>query len=230
MIYRTKVMLVDDDPDIGTLLEHVLTMAGYDFCHMQSGAEALRLMDVHHPDLLLVDVMMTEMNGFEFCSLVKSSGRDLPVIFLTARGDIEDKGAGFSAGADDYVVKPFNPQELLFRVEAVLRRTKAVSLRNDEVISLEGLTLDSRKRKAVVRGKDVALTPKEQLLLHILISHPGEVLPKAELARYIWGVEYAGETSALPVLVHKLRDKIEEKPSHPRYIQTVWHIGYRFGD
>ena len=150
---------------------------------------------------------------------------------VTAKGDIVDKSIGFKMGADDYLVKPFIAQELLLRMEALMRRfhMAATQGRADEVLSFDGLSIDVANRKVRAYGRDVALAPKEFQLLVILAGNPGQVFSARQLTEEIWGPEYAGEITGITVLVHRLRNKLEDDPSNPRFVQTVWHAGYRLG-
>lgn len=226
-----KVLFADDDEGMRTLVEHILKENNYDYVCAKDGEEALDLFEREHPDMVLLDVMMPKLDGYEVCGRLRTMGLTTPIIMLTAKGDIVDKSVGFKMGADDYLVKPFVAQELLLRMEALMRRTLmgAKDVSGAEVLRLGGIELDAMNHRVVVRGESVVLTPKEFQLLVILASNPGQVYSHKELTRDIWGEDYTGEITSITVLVHRLRGKIEEDPANPRFVQTVWHAGYRFG-
>lgn len=227
-----KILLADDDESVRTVVEHVVRDAGYDFCFATDGEKTLEVFEAEKPDLLILDVMMPKLNGFEVVSRLREKKITVPVIILTAKGDIVDKSIGFNSGADDYLVKPFIPQELQLRIEALLRRGKkgrsSGSLASN--LQFDGLEVDVKRRRVIVRGKLVEVTPKEFHLLHMMAANPGEVFTREQLIEDVWGEGFAGEITSLTVLIRRLREKIEEDPSNPKYIKTVWHVGYRFGD
>ncbi|HIW75867.1 MULTISPECIES: response regulator transcription factor [Gordonibacter] len=226
-----KALFADDDEGMRTLVEHILTGNGYEYVCAKDGEEALALLEKEHPDIILLDVMMPKVDGHEVCGRVRSKGFTTPIIMLTAKGDILDKSVGFKMGADDYLVKPFVAQELLLRMEALLRRSQMSVGKGmgSEVLKVDGLEIDTVNRRVTVRGESVVLSPKEYQLLVIMASSPGQVFSHKELTEEMWGPKYAGEITSITVLVHRLRSKIEEDPSNPHFIQTVWHAGYRFG-
>lgn len=204
--------------------------AGYEFAYAGNGAEALTLAAHEHPDLIIMDVMMPKMDGFTACRELRARGITVPVIFLSAKGDIVDKGVGFAAGGDDYMVKPFDPRELMMHIEAHLRRASmrpANAMGVDEVITTGRLTLDTGQHRLTKGGEHVPLTPKEFKILAALARNPGMVLSREQLVEEAWGPEFVGETSSITVFIKKLRAKIEDDPTEPRIIETVWGIGYR---
>ena len=230
-----KVMLADDEENIRTLISHLLVEEGYECCMAEDGSEALALAQEQHPDLIILDIMMPKVNGFDCCTALREMGVEAPIIFLTAKGDIVDKSVGFKAGADDYLVKPFIPQELLLRIEALLRRSKAASQDQGtqkgnmpERLEFPGLDIDAKTRKVHVRGQAVDLTPKEFHLLYMLACNAGRVFTRSQIIEDVWGDEYSENTQSVTVLVRRIRTKIEQDPSNPRYLQTVWHVGYCF--
>lgn len=224
-----KIMLADDEPSIHAIVEHLTASQDYEFCSASSGTEALELFWKENPDVVILDVMMPDQDGYHVCKELRSQGVTTPIIFLTAKGDIVDKGIGFEAGCDDYLVKPFSPTELAMRIKALSRRGRS-HLEVERTIEVEGLRIDAKRKKVFVDGKSVTLTPKEFTILAILASHPGEVFTRDQLIEEAWGKEYVGITSSIAVFISKIREKIEEDPSKPRYLQTVWRFGYRFGD
>lgn len=226
-----KIMLADDEESIATLIGRIMLKEGYEFCHASDGEEALEMFDREHPDLLLLDVMMPAMNGFDVCMRLRKNGATQPIMFLTAKGDIVDKSVGFRVGGDDYLVKPFLPEELVLRIEALLRRaTSAPAAASPELVRYDGVEIDMRRRRVCVEGRSVDLTPKEFNILALLAARPGEVFTREQLAEEVWGADYLGDSSGITVFIRKIREKIEKDPSAPRYVQTVWRVGYRFGD
>ncbi|MDR1013601.1 MAG: response regulator transcription factor [Coriobacteriales bacterium] len=225
-----KILLADDEPAIHAVVKQLSSNQGYAFCGASSGAEALERYAEEKPDLVILDVMMPDMDGYHVCRELRSQGAEVPVIFLSAKGDIVDKGIGFEAGCDDYLVKPFSPSELAMRIKALFRRGASPQAADKGVIESDGLRIDLKKKKVLIEGKAVALTPKEFMILVILASHPGEIFTHEQLIEEVWGKEYVGITSSIAVFISKIREKIEKNPSKPRYLQTVWRFGYRFGD
>ena len=226
----TKIMLVDDEESIKRVVSSMIADAGYDFVYAKDGFEALSAVGVHQPDLIILDVMMPRMDGFTTCQRLRSQGVAVPVIFLSAKGDIVDKGVGFQAGGDDYMTKPFDPRELLMHIQAQLRRAHIGQVADSpkpEIVSIGRITLDSRRHQVTKNGAEISLTPKEFAILLTLASHPGDVFSKEQLVESVWGKKFVGETSSITVFMKKLRGKIEDDPTDPRIIETGWGIGYR---
>jgi two-component system response regulator VicR len=178
--------------------------------------------------------MMPKKNGFDVCADIRENDRDTPILLLSAKGDIVDKSIGFKAGADDYVTKPFVKEELLLRIEALLRRsTKGdrSSPRGARAIARVGdLEIQFKRHLVLLKGKPVELTPKEFRILALMANRPGEVFTTREIVEHVWGEDYIGELTSVAVFVRKIREKIEEDPSKPCYLITVWRVGYRLGD
>ncbi|MDR1185662.1 MAG: response regulator transcription factor [Coriobacteriales bacterium] len=225
-----KIMLADDEESIQKLVEKIVVGKGYDFCAATDGEEAIDVFYRENPDLLILDVMMPEIDGFQVCRMLRESGAVAPIVFLSARSDIIDKSIGFNAGGDDYLVKPFSPQELALRIEAHLRRQKRISPEMENNFSIGDFAFDIKRKRVMKQGKAVELTPKEFMILVLLARHPGEIFTREQLTEEIWGKEFVGETSSVAVFIRRIREKIEKNPSRPQYIQTVWRAGYRFGD
>lgn len=226
-----KIMLADDELSMQTLIENIIIDAGYEFVVVNDGLEAIQRYEDENPDLILLDVMMPKLDGFSVCRELRERGCLVPIVFLSAKGDIVDKSIGFKAGGDDYLVKPFNPEELLLRIEALFRREKRIESRLPvDYVKQDGLELDAKRHKVIVRGTPVELTGKEFHILLLMASYPGEVFTREQLIEEVWGKEYVDDTSNIAVFIRRIREKIEEDPSHPYYIQTVWRVGYRFGD
>jgi DNA-binding response OmpR family regulator len=217
-----KILVVDDDPNILELVSINLTQAGYTVSKAHDGFEALKLMDSDLPDLAIVDVMMPGMDGYTLTRKVREAA-EIPVLLLTAKGELEDKEKGFLAGSDDYVVKPFEPKELLYRVNAILRRyDKAV-----DVFIQAGPMKINRQSYEVSVGKKVLLLPlKEFELLSVLASRPNHVFMREVLIERVWGYDYEGDEQTLNVHIKRLRDKLEKMPQSVM-ISTVRGVGYK---
>ncbi|MHB8916509.1 MAG: response regulator transcription factor [Desulfocucumaceae bacterium] len=220
-------MVVDDDPTIVKIIEHALKREGLEVISAGSGMEAIDLAARNRPDLVLLDIMMPGMDGFETFQKMKSV-MDVPVIMLSARSDELDKVAGLRMGVDDYQTKPFSPTELALRVKAVLRRAGEKKAREKNVLSFGDLNIDSQSRMVNTSGKRVDLTPKEFDLLWLLASNPNRVFTKAHILDLVWDSSYFGDENTVMVHVRRLREKIESEPSRPVYIKTVWGTGYKF--
>ena len=226
-----KILVVDDEPNIREVVGQYLRRDGYAVVSAADGEEALRAYKREQPDLVVLDLMLPKLGGLEvYRRLLDAEGR-VPLIMLTARGEEEDRIVGLSMGADDYVVKPFSPRELVARVGAVLRRagedTSAGT--QERILAFDGLEIDPNTREVTVRGAPVTLTAREFDLLYYLASQPKRVFTRDQLMEEVWGYTFAAETSTVTVHVRRLREKIEEDPAQPRYLQTVWGVGYRFG-
>lgn len=231
-----KVMLIDDDPSIHESLRAVVEEAGYGFCGALSGREGLRLLDNERPDLLLLDVMMPGLNGFDVCRQLREEGRRIPVIFLTAKNDIVDKSTGFKAGADDYVTKPFIADELLLRIEAHVRRhrddmeharAEGIAPARREPCQVGELEVLFDRYEVRLRGEVVSLTAKEFEILALLAESPGEVFTRRRIYEHLWGPTAEVDENSITVFMRKIREKIEDNPSEPRYLLTVWRVGYK---
>ncbi len=197
--------------------------------------EACALFQREWPDVVVLDVMMPKVDGFEVCRRIREVDENVPVLFLSARDGIIDKRIGFSFGGDDYLVKPFNEEELVMRIEALVRRSRrsrrdgeAAAPERPERFALGPFTFDEVRHEVLKGGEPVVLTPKEFQLLHHLASHPGAVMGKDELIEELWGEEYLDGAISIAVYVRKIREKIEENPAKPTYLKTVWGVGYSF--
>jgi two-component system response regulator ResD len=223
---RGSVLVVDDEPTITDVVSRYLRRAGYATSVAADGPDALRVAGEERPDLVVLDLMLPGMDGLEVMRRLRERER-VSVILLTAKGEHTDRIIGLRLGADDYVVKPFSPAELVARVDAVLRRTDN-SPKLDERIVYEDLELDPLARRVAVRGEEVQLTVREyDLLLHFM-RHPGQVFSRDQLMDVVWQYSFYTDTSTVTVHVRRLRAKIEKEPSNPRWLQTVWGVGYRF--
>jgi len=226
---RGSVLVVDDEPTILDVVSRYLERAGYQARVAGDGREALRLAGEERPDLIVLDLMLPGMGGLEVMRLLRERSWDrgrVSVILLTAKGEQTDRIVGLRLGADDYVVKPFSPAELVARVDAVLRRVES-SPQREEPLVFPGLEIDPSARRVTVAGTEVALTVREYDLLLFLAHHPGQVFSRDQLMETVWDYSFYTDTSTVTVHVRRLREKIEEVPSEPRLLQTVWGVGYR---
>ncbi|MFI7236364.1 response regulator transcription factor [Streptomyces cyaneofuscatus] len=224
---RGRVLVVDDDPTVAEVVVGYLCRAGYAVDRAGDGPAALERFAAARPDLVVLDLMLPAMDGFEVCRRMRAHG-PVPVIMLTARGDEEDRILGLETGADDYVTKPFSPRELVLRVESVLRRAGAgtPAAEGARPLSGAGLCLDPVARSASRDGVGLALTLREFDLLAFLLRHPDRAFGRDELMREVWGWDF-GDLSTVTVHIRRLRGKVEQDPARPRLIRTVWGVGYR---
>ncbi len=217
-----RVLVVDDDPKVLSLMRRGLSFAGYTVDTAPSGAEALAIAREHLPDLVVLDVMMPGVDGLEVCRRMRAGAPDLPIILLTARDRVPDRVAGLDAGADDYLVKPFAFDELLARIRALLRRT---AHRPDDVLKFGDLTMDLLSRQVERRSKPIDLTAREYDLLELFLRHPKQVLSRDQILQQVWGADFLGESNVIDVHLMRLRDKLEQIGA-PRLLHTVRGVGY----
>jgi DNA-binding response OmpR family regulator len=224
----TRVLVVEDDRTVAEVVTRYLEREGFVVESVGDGNEALARADAQLPDLVVLDIMLPGLDGLEVCRRLRSRA-PIPVVMLTARGSEEDRVLGLELGADDYVSKPFSPRELTARVKAVLRRARSPlgEVDNAGTVEYDGLQIDFGAREARVRGELATLTAREFELLAFLVRRPRQVFRRDELLEHVWGYTY-GDTSTVTVHIRRLREKIEDDPSTPRRITTVWGVGYRF--
>ena len=220
------ILVVDDKINVRTLLREYLTEQGYRVVVAENGRTALFTARQEKPDLILLDIMMPEMDGTDFMRVYRKEA-DTPIILLTAKLEETDKVLGLELGADDYVTKPFGMRELLARVRAVLRRAKPDEPK-EELLQVADVTLDVNGRRVTVSGKEVDLTPSEFDLLAVLMANPGRAFSRRDLVEQLQGIVLEGAEKTINVHVRNLRLKIEPDPAQPRYVETVFGIGYRF--
>ena len=224
------ILYADDDYDSQQSVFLVLEDAGMHVVFAENGSKALELWRSNPVDLVVLDVMMPEMDGLETCQMIRKES-SVPVILLTARGREEDILRGFDAGADDYVVKPFRPRELVARIGSLLRRATGRTWVNRKQISFDNIILDLEARCVIQRDRQVDVSPMEFRLLKYLMQNAGNVVSKEDLLHDVWGyAASSGDMNLIEATIRRLRQKVESDPSRPRYIQTVWGAGYRFGD
>jgi DNA-binding response OmpR family regulator len=220
------VLVVDDEPIVRDVVVRYLRREGYETLEAGDGLRAQELLRSHEPSLVVLDLMLPGMDGLQLCQWIRGRS-NLPVIMLTARAEEADRIVGLDLGADDYVTKPFSPRELAARVRTVLRRSSPVAEPAERLVHGD-LVLDSAAREATKAGKPLRLTVKEFDLLWFLASHPRRVFSRDQLMDRVWGYEPAFDTGTVTVHVRRLREKIEDDPSKPRHLETVWGVGYRF--
>jgi len=225
-----RILVVDDEPRMTRFIRMNLDLEGFSVHEAFDGKEALDRVREVLPDLVILDVMMPKMDGFQTLQMMREVS-SVPVIMLTARTSEDDRVRGLELGADDYITKPFSPRELVSRVKAVLRRTEPSSVSGKEPIAVdERLQIDLDRREIFVEGKPVKLRPTEFRLLYHLVSNAGWVVPHDQLLAKVWGYEYQTETHYLRLYINYLRDKLEQDPHNPKYILTERGVGYRFID
>jgi DNA-binding response OmpR family regulator len=221
----TTFLVFDDEPIVRDVVVRYLEREGYATLEAGDGDGARRLVERERPDLVVLDLMLPGTDGLELCRWIRARS-ELPVIMLTARGEEADRIVGLELGADDYVTKPFSPRELAARVRSVLRRTRAAGVPTEK-LTFGDVTLDAETREVQKNGSEVRLTAKEFDLLWFLASHPRRVFGRDQLMSRVWGYEAALDTGTVTVHVRRLREKIEDDPSLPTHLQTVWGVGYR---
>ncbi|ABU60461.1 MULTISPECIES: response regulator transcription factor [Roseiflexus] len=221
---QRRILIVDDEPGLRDLLRINLEHEGFSVIEAESGAQGLQMVRDQHPDLMILDVMMPEMDGWEVCRRLREFSQ-MPVLMLTARTQSKDIVTGLESGADDYLTKPFNMDELTARIRALLRRVPSP---NRPIVAGGGeIMIDKQKREVLVRGEPVDLTPTEYDLLLLLAEHAGAVLDHETLLRGVWGHEYTKDNDYLKVYIWHLRRKIEQDPREPKLLLTEWGVGYR---
>jgi two-component system KDP operon response regulator KdpE len=224
---KKRVLVVDDEPQIGRVMRTSLTSNGYDVRVAADGEAALELFHDWHPDLVITDLSMPNLTGLELCRQLRVLS-DVPILVLSVKNDEKIKVEALDAGADDYVTKPFGMDELLARVRAALRRQPVVSSRDSRVVENGDFRIDLEAHRLTVKDREVHLTPKEFELLFYMVKNSGAVLTHRRLLAAIWGGDYTEQTEYLRVFIGQLRKKIETNPASPRYILTEPWIGYRF--
>lgn len=228
MTSKQKILIVDDDNNIAELISLYLTKECFETKIVNDGEQALREFDSFHPDLLLLDLMLPGIDGYQVCRELRHTS-DVPIIMLSAKGETFDRVLGLELGADDYIIKPFDAKELVARVRAVLRRFKVrqpSAPSGEKSVSYPDLTINLTNYSVTYMGKQVDMPPKELELLYFLASSPNQVFTREQLLDHIWGYEYIGDTRTVDVHIKRLREKIKDNPGWS--IATVWGIGYKF--
>ena len=224
-----KVLVVDDEKLIVKGIRFSLEQDGMEVECAYDGEEALKLATENQYDMILLDIMLPKMDGFEVCQQIRGFS-DVPIVMLTAKGDDMDKILGLDYGADDYITKPFNILEVKARIKAIMRRTSGKREKEEAVKVIESgdLKLDGESRRLFILGKEINLTAKEFDLLELLVMNPGKVYSRENLLNIVWGYEYPGDVRTVDVHVRRLREKIEKNPSEPKYVHTKWGVGYYY--
>lgn len=220
-----RIMLVDDDATVVETLEFNLSRQGYAIAIFRSGQQALSGIDQANPDLIILDWMLPDMVGPEICKILRSRAVQVPILMLTGRSSPNDVAEGLSAGADDYLAKPFSSVELLARVQALLRRAKGSSRAGKLVIGQ--LELDEEARTVVYEGREIDVSPKEFSLLRVLMMNAGKTMSTEVLLNQVWGYDFSGDAKTVAVHVRWLRQKLEKDPKNPQLLETVHRLGYR---
>lgn len=229
---KKKILIVDDEEDITKVIEHRLSMDGYRIITASDGEEAMWLFHREQPELVVLDLMLPKIDGFEVCRLIREKS-DVPIIILSARADELDRLLGFRMGGDDYMTKPFSPSELALRVKAIFRRMPGLELYKEnktapDTLKQKGLEINPGNHTVTKDDREIQLTPKEFKLLWLLASQPEYVFSREQLLDRIWDSDYVKDADNVTVMISRLREKIEENPSKPDYIKTVWGVGYKF--
>lgn len=224
---KEHILVVDDEPQIIQLIVMYLKREGYRTASARTGAEALSMIAEDPPALVVLDIMLPDIDGWEVCREIRRSS-DVPIIMLTARDEADDKIVGLEIGADDYVTKPFTPRELIARVKAILRRVRSSPPEeSDTCLDFGTLVIDTAKREVRLNGELVTLRAKEYDLLVELARRPGVVFSREKLLQDVWGYDFFGDSGTIDVHVRRLRAKLNDDSSNPRFIETVWGVGYR---
>lgn len=230
MVTKQKILIVDDDENIAELISLYLMKECFDTMMVYDGEEALRAFETYKPNLVLLDLMLPGIDGYQVCREIRSKSAT-PIIMLSAKGEVFDKVLGLELGADDYVIKPFDSKELIARVKAVLRRYQPVKAEEPETqkgkyVEYPGLIVNLTNYSVIVDGENVDMPPKELELLYFLASSPNQVFTREQLLDHLWGYEYLGDTRTVDVHIKRLREKIKDHPTWK--LSTVWGIGYKF--
>ncbi len=233
---KVRILVVDDEEKIANLIANFLTKEGFQVFTAGSGSKALELFQLKNPDLVVLDLMMPDMSGYDVCKKICSLSKT-PIIMLTAKTDEVDKLLGLELGADDYITKPFSLRELTARIRAVLRRLKRQTSNSDlgdatkkDILVFEDIKLDLQKKTATINDSPLTLTPTEYKILALLMSSPGVVFSRLQILEYILGDYYQGYDRSLDTHISNLRKKLGDEPASPHYIKTVYGMGYKMGD
>lgn len=222
-----KILIVDDEPSIITLLSFNIEKAGFQVDTAQDGVEAINKAETNRYELIILDIMLPKMDGIEVCTYLRQNNVDTPILMLTAKGEENDKIVGLESGADDYLTKPFSPKEVIARIKAILRRSNRTSFQQKNTIEIHELTIYPEKYTASLTGKTLQFTRKEFELLLYLTENEGIVLSRDQLLKEVWDYDFVGDTRIVDVHVSRLREKIEKDTKKPAYIKTVRGLGYK---
>jgi DNA-binding response OmpR family regulator len=226
---QKKILVVDDEKEIANLVRDFLIAEGFEVVVSYDGEEGMNAFKQHKPDLAVLDIMLPKKDGMEVCRAIRSES-SIPIIMLSAKKSDIDKVLGLGLGADDYVTKPFSPVELVARIKAHLRRYTQLSSKesNADILTFEKLKIYLESYKVTIEGREISLTAKEFETLRLLASSPSRVYTREQIFNQVWGFNEYGDINTVTVHIKKIREKIEDDPSHPEYIKTVWGVGYKF--
>jgi DNA-binding response OmpR family regulator len=227
---KIKVLVVEDEASIRKFIAINLERSGFDVLEAETGEKGLEMAKAYKPEVLVLDVMLPGIDGFQVCARLREEMPELIIIMLTARGQDIDKITGLEIGADDYMVKPFNPRELTARIRTVLRRSEIIKAPDDTPLTYKNLVMDLKAQKFFKDDVEIELTPTEFAVLKMFMSNVGRALSRNEIFNSVWGKNYFGDLKTLDVYIRRIREKIEDNPSKPQYIETVWGFGYRWCD
>ncbi|MCR1935212.1 response regulator transcription factor [Clostridium tepidum] len=223
-----KILIVEDESSIREFIKVNLKMNSFDVIEAETGEEGIEKAREHRPEVVVLDIMLPGIDGLEVCKVLRQDFPNMGIIMLTAKSQDTDKVLGLEYGADDYIIKPFNPLELTLRIKAILRRVNAVNKINDNILTGGPFKIDLYSKKIYKNEKEIDITPTEYLLMKIFIENPGKAFNRDELLDLVWGYDFMGDSKIVDVNVRRLRSKIEEKPYEPKFIKTVWGTGYRW--
>jgi two-component system, OmpR family, alkaline phosphatase synthesis response regulator PhoP len=230
---KKTILVVEDNKDLQNLLKINLGDYGYEVYTASDGVNGLEMFHKTDPDLVVLDLMLPELNGFDVCKEIRSKNRVTPILMLTAKSEEVDKVLGLELGADDYMTKPFSIREFLARVKAIFRRVNLSQTHDnseESILKFDELQIDTSKRKVTLGDELIDLTSKEYDLLLLFFKNPGKAYSREELLNIVWGYSYEGYSHTVNSHINRLRSKIEKDPANPHYIRTVWGVGYRFAD
>ena len=223
-----NILVLDDEKEIADLVEVYLKVEGYNILKFYNSKDALDAIDREKIDLAILDVMVDNVDGFEICKIIREKNLNFPIIMLTAKIEDKDKITGLSIGADDYMTKPFNPLELLARVKSALRRyTKYNDINEENLIEIEGLVIDEKKHRCLLYEKEIEFTPIEFDILLYLAKRRGQVVSSEELFEKVWKEKYFDSNNTVMVHIRRIREKLNENTKNPKFIKTVWGVGYK---
>ncbi|WP_282937062.1 response regulator transcription factor [Paenibacillus sp. RC67] len=225
---KKKILVVDDEPSISMLIEFNLKLVGFEVHCVYDGEAVFQAIQHFRPDVIVLDLMLPKMDGIQVCRKLREQNNLVPIIMLTAMQDLSDKIAGLDNGADDYMTKPFSPQELISRIQAILRRLQTLpSTVENAPLAVGQIEIQADQREVTIRGQAIELTPKEFDLLLFLCKHRGKVLSRQQLLHGVWDYHFLGDTRIVDVHISHLRDKIEHNARNPEYIVTIRNVGYK---
>lgn len=224
---KIKVLVVEDESSIRKFIALNLNRAGFEVMEAASSEEALEIINEFNPNVAILDVMLPGIDGFTLCSYLRNKSSYMVIIMLTAKGQDIDKINGLELGADDYMVKPFNPMELIARINANLRKIHSIRKPLGKTLSLMDMEIDKDAQRFYRKGKEIELTPTEFAIMKMFLQNPDKALSRHEILDLVWGENYFGDIKIVDVNVRRIREKIEDNPSDPKIIETVWGVGYR---